>query len=277
MPRSIEGATFLTSKERQALHEVMTLQKAGEASYGTGTSSGSSWRTIYWPQIKQACANPITFVAALWNFLYNISYYGVLYWAPMLVNLVLGRSPDHKDTQAGAVTILLTAIPYAAAAVFQTLFSWHSQRQQEKRWHVAVAYTAAGACMFLLPVVVAHSNMVGFVFFTLTTCIVFAPLSVSDSYLMQLLGAARGVGGAIENALAVLGGFVGPYIIGHIKDSTGSYYPALYVMGASLCAAAVPVVLYNSHWSEVKAMPNMGALPTSVVSGGGSDTMASGV
>jgi ACS family tartrate transporter-like MFS transporter len=175
----------------------------------------------------------------------------------MLTNYVLGRPLDKKSSTSDAIAVLLTAIPYAAAAVWQMVFSWHSQYRQEKRWHVVGSWGGAAVCMFLLPTAMGHSPTAGFAVFIVATMLVYGAFSISSSYIMQLLGGERGMGGAIQNSLGNLGGFVGPYVIGALKDATGSYFPAMYTMGAGLSLACIIVAIYNPHWSEKKAMPNM--------------------
>ena len=54
-------------------------------------------------------------------------------------------------------------------------------------------------------------------------------------------GAAAAAGIAVINHSAILAGFVGPYAVGWIKDSTGSTDSAMYALAASLVFAAVLV------------------------------------
>ena len=119
------------------------------------------------------------------------------------------------------------------------------------------SWGGAALCMFLLPTAMDHSPTAGFAVFIVATMLVYGAFSISSSYIMQLLGGERGMGGAIQNSLGNLGGFVGPYLIGALKDATGSYFPAMYLMGAGLSLACIIVAVFNPHWSEKKAMPNM--------------------
>jgi hypothetical protein len=48
---------------------------------------------------------------------YFWAYYGIIYWAPMLTNAVLGKELTAKNSSV--TTVLLTAIPYGCAAVWQ--------------------------------------------------------------------------------------------------------------------------------------------------------------
>ena len=52
--------------------------------------------------------------------------------------------------------------------------------------------------------------------------------------------AAGGI--ALINSMGAVGGFVGPYLIGDIKERTGEFAPGLLVLAGSLAAAAVIVL-----------------------------------
>lgn len=251
MPRSIETMKFLTEEERDALQQVMDDQASTERKY-------ENERTLacYWEKIKISCRNPITFVAALWGFFYFWAYYGIIYWAPMLVNVVLGRPATSKNHKADVTTVLLTAIPYAAAAVWQVIYSWHSQYRNEKRWHIVASWSSAAILMCLLPTAIKGSPAAGFAVFILCTMFVYGSFSISNSYIAGLLGAERGTGGAIYNSLGNLGGFVGPYVIGALYEKTHGHESGMYVMGAGLAASCIIVALYQPRWSEAKAMPH---------------------
>ena len=53
-----------------------------------------------------------------------------------------------------------------------------------------------------------------------------------------LTGAAAAVGMALINSIGNLGGYVGPFIVGWIKDSTGSFEMALYFLAACALLSA---------------------------------------
>jgi ACS family tartrate transporter-like MFS transporter len=54
-----------------------------------------------------------------------------------------------------------------------------------------------------------------------------------------LTGAAAAGGIALVNSIGNLGGFVGPYVVGWIKDATGSFEAGLYFLAACALASAV--------------------------------------
>ena len=56
---------------------------------------------------------------------------------------------------------------------------------------------------------------------------------------MFLSGSAAAAGIATINSIGNLGGFVGPTVIGWIKDTTGSFLGGLYVVAGLLCLSAI--------------------------------------
>jgi hypothetical protein len=65
MPRNIQGMTFLTEEERDALQFVMDDQASQEKVH----NGDRSWAD-YWSKIKSALHNPVTLTSATWNFFY---------------------------------------------------------------------------------------------------------------------------------------------------------------------------------------------------------------
>jgi ACS family tartrate transporter-like MFS transporter len=57
-----------------------------------------------------------------------------------------------------------------------------------------------------------------------------------------LRGQAAAGGIALINSMGAVGGFVGPYLIGNIKERTGEFAPGLLLLAGSLATAAVIVL-----------------------------------
>jgi cyanate permease len=77
---------------------------------------------------------------------------------------------------------------------------------------------------------------------------------------MFLTGSAAAGGIALINSVGNLGGFAGPYIMGWVKDATGSFKAGLYVLaGFGIAAAIVTLMVVRSaprraeHQSSVRA------------------------
>jgi ACS family tartrate transporter-like MFS transporter len=60
---------------------------------------------------------------------------------------------------------------------------------------------------------------------------------------MFLSGAGAAAGIAMINSVGNLGGFVGNFVIGLLKNVTGSYSAGLYVVGATLAVSAVVTLM----------------------------------
>ena len=58
-------------------------------------------------------------------------------------------------------------------------------------------------------------------------------------------GAAAGI--ALINSVGNIGGFVGPYILGYVRDTTGSLTGGLVGIGAILAAGGVLVLMAQDH------------------------------
>jgi hypothetical protein len=71
-----------------------------------------------------------------------------------------------------------------------------------------------------------------------------------------LTGASAAVGIATMNSLANLGGYVGPYGIGLVKDATGSLAAGLYFLAATLLfAVMMAFVVKSALRAEAKGIP----------------------
>jgi MFS transporter, ACS family, tartrate transporter len=70
-----------------------------------------------------------------------------------------------------------------------------------------------------------------------------APLWAMPSMFLSGAGAAAGI--AMINSIGNLGGFVGPFAIGWLKNATGSYAAGLYVVGATLAVSAVVTLMLS--------------------------------
>jgi len=117
---SIEQAGWLSADARAVL---LARLHAG----GTGVEHGSVGETLRNPRVL--------LIAALY-FGFNLGTYGLAFWLPQLI-----RSLGVEDTLRVGV---LSAVPYAVAAVSMVLVALSSDHRRERRWHLAVS-AAVGA------------------------------------------------------------------------------------------------------------------------------------
>lgn len=155
--------------------------------------------------------------------------YGITFFLPLIV-----KAHGLSDVSTG----FATAIPYTIGTIGMVLWAYSSDRRHERRWHFFVAAIVAG---------------IGLVAAGLSTGIVtsLAAMSVAAIGLYGskpafwplpstfLSGTAAAGGIAMVNSIGNLGGFVGPYIVGWIKDSTQSYASGLFFLAACAFASGV--------------------------------------
>ena len=131
---------------------------------------------------------------------------------------------------------VLTAIPYAVAAVGMVLVGRRSDKHLERRWHFAVS-AALGGLGLVLSVQFSNYPVAAL---TLATVGVLSASPLFWSFPTAFLkGAAAAAGIAIINSIANLGGFVIAFLVGAIKDATGSTANGMYFIAALLFGGAV--------------------------------------
>jgi D-galactonate transporter len=172
-----------------------------------------------------------------------VGLYGISFWLPSIISDLGFKDP----LQVG----VLSAIPYAFAAVGMILVGRSSDRHRERRWHVAVP-AAFGVIGLVASVLLADHVVLAITALTLATLGVMSgpPLfwNIPTAYLS---GATAAAGIAIINSFGNLAGFVAPYLVGWIKDSTGSTAMGIYgiaaflLLGAALVVLGIPARLVN--------------------------------
>lgn len=129
------------------------------------------------------------------------------------------------------------AIPSVAALVAMVLWARHSDRSMERTWHVVLPCLCG--CVGFLWAGVAH-GIVG-ILFALVAANVGISAAKASLWAMPatfLSGASAAAGFALINSIGNLGGFIGPYLIGWLKTSTGSYTGGLSAVGLMLLASS---------------------------------------
>lgn len=175
-------------------------------------------------------------LACLIYFCCATGIYGASFWLPTIVADMGVKDLWHVG--------LLTAIPYAVAAIGMVLVGRHADRTGERRWHVAIP-AAVGAVGLVASVLLAQNLAASLTALSLATfgILTAAPLfwSLPTAYLR---GAAAAAGIAVINSCGNLAGFVSPYVVGWIKDSTGSTGAGMYYVASFLALAAVLVIAF---------------------------------
>ncbi|HZP86852.1 MAG TPA: MFS transporter [Burkholderiales bacterium] len=158
--------------------------------------------------------------------------YGITFFLPQIVK-GLGLS--------NLMTGFVTAIPYTVGILGLLAWGYSSDRHHERRWHL-IAATSVAAIGFLGVGLLTGSFWAIAAMSIVTIGLYGSRPSFWPMPSMFLTGAAAAGGIALINSVGNLGGYVGPFIVGWIKDSTKSFEMALYFLAA--CALASATITY---------------------------------
>lgn len=211
-----EKAAWLKPDEREWLVKTMQAEEANK-----GDQQHHS--------ILRGLANPRVLALALIYFGTSAGLYTLGIWAPQII----------KELGVSSMTVgLLNAIPPIISVVAMILWSRHSDKTNERTWHVALACLTAAVG---LAIAASTGSMFGLI---AALTIVNVGISCSKPPLwsmptMFLSGAAAATGIATINSIGNLGGFAGPAMIGWVKDQTGSFAGGLYFVAGLLILSTV--------------------------------------
>jgi sugar phosphate permease len=193
---------------------------------------------------KQA-AHPISAVQALANarvwhiacigIFLNTAMYTLSFWLPQVVKTLAAGSSN-------SVVGFLVMIPYLAGLLAMIVVSRSSDRRGERKFHAAIpALLAATALVSMYAV---HSTLPSMVLLCLAAVgiySIYGPLYALPSEFLCGFAAASGI--ALISSVANLGGFVGPFLVGIIRQRTGSLHAGLAFTGISVFVSATLMLL----------------------------------
>jgi MFS transporter, ACS family, tartrate transporter len=191
--------------------------------------------------VAQALLDPKVLALSLVYFGAVATNYGLGFFLPQIV-----KAFGVSNAQAG----LITALPYVTGSVAIVWWGHHSDRARERRFHlafplfVAAAGIAASTALDNPVLKMAALMAAGFG--------IFGCLPVFWTFPSAFLGGAAAAGGiALINSIGNLAGFAGPFVVGYLKDATGSYSAGLLTIAAAgLAAMLIALVLPHDRSLE---------------------------
>jgi MFS transporter, ACS family, tartrate transporter len=219
LPDRPRDARWLQPAERAWLEERMEAERAHRPS-----PHGES--------VRRMLGNPMVWWLGLGYFLLIVPLYGFALWLPQLVK----ASGDFSNFEVGVIT----AIPYAVAAVGMVLVGRSSDRSGERYIHLALPAVAGALGFFAVTRTASTSLLVAALSLTAFGVLAWlGPFWSLPTAFLRDQGAAGGI--ALINSMGAVGGFVGPYLIGRVKERTGEFTPGLLLLAGFLVAAVVVV------------------------------------
>jgi ACS family tartrate transporter-like MFS transporter len=236
LPSRPRDARWLSREEREALEKAIEAEDEEQIPHGLGVRGA----------LKDGR------VIAL-----SVVYFGIVFGLYVLAFFLPQVIADLKGTLSTTQIGLVTAIPYAAAAVVMVLVARHSDRTGERTFHVAVPALigAVGVAVALY----LDSPYLVIAAVTVCACGVFAAIPVIWQIPNAFLaGAGAAAGIAMINSFGNLSGFVGPYLTGWLSDVTGSFRPGMWVVAGFMTLSAVIVIgLARSGRARADGLPEV--------------------
>jgi ACS family tartrate transporter-like MFS transporter len=215
LPDTPEHARWLNPSERTTLTAQLALERESGRSHHTlraALSSGNVW------------------LLAMLYFAIVFGHYGIALWLPQILKGFGGIS----DLRVG----MLSALPFLTAAIVMVMVARHSDSNGERRWHLGLS--AIGGAIALVLSAAARSQWVSL----LTISIAAAGVSSTAGPFWTLPagfldGTAAAGGIALINSTGNLAGFIGPSVVGLIRQMTGSFAGGLLTMAVAVMMAGV--------------------------------------
>jgi ACS family tartrate transporter-like MFS transporter len=169
----------------------------------------------------------------------NMAMYGVSLFLPLILS-----GAGLSNSQVG----FAATIPFATAAIGAVVWAWHSDRRNERHWHIiaAMLMSAAGlvvsawlgaSAWSLLAISVAAVGL-----YAQAVCFWSLPP-------LMLSGIASAAAIAAINATGNLGGFIGPFIVGITARGGTDFTSGLYLMaGCAALSAGLSFLLMRLKW-----------------------------
>jgi MFS family permease len=156
---------------------------------------------------------------------------GISFWLPTIVQ----RAGHGNSLSVG----LLTAIPYAFAAVAMIALSMSSDKRRERRWHLAIP-AFAGAALLALSTVWSNDLTMTIVTMTAASMCVFAVAPLLWAQPTALLsGGAAAAGIAMISSLGNLAGLFSPSLFGYLTARTHSTSAGMFLLAAFMVLGGI--------------------------------------
>lgn len=213
-------ARWISRGESEYVERALAEDEAAKPAAGSGS---------YLDAVKQRSVLVLIAVYFCWM----TGFYGFTLWLPSVVKTLTN---DGSSTQVG----LLSAIPFTVALIVMVANAAWSDRTGKRRRAVAVPLVVAMAALLLGQAV--EGGVLGMLLLCVAAGALYAPYgpfwAIPGTVLrVEVVAVAMG----LINALGNLGGYVGPYLVGWLTESTGTSVTGFAVLAAFLAVAVVLV------------------------------------
>jgi ACS family tartrate transporter-like MFS transporter len=223
-------ATWLRPEERSWLVQTMDAEHAAKRSrskhpFLAGLKNRNAW--IY----------GIIFMGL------GCGLYGLTLWLPIIVN-ALGQ---FSHTELG----LLVTIPYLVSVPCVYFWARRAERTGRPAWHSSVSLAVAAVGLVGAGFLLEVSAVLALVSLCAAAGGLYATIAPFLSMPAGLFaGAASAASLTVVVSLANVGGFIAPYVVGVIKEATGSHQVGLFFLATCVVITSLATYLYAHRRPE---------------------------
>jgi ACS family tartrate transporter-like MFS transporter len=208
---NLGDAEWLSKEEQLELGEMLSEEKGDRAS----------------SSLMVALKDPRILILTGISFGFTSGSNGVGIWLPQML----------KDYRLTNIQIgFVSAVPYLFATAGMLIWAWHVDRTGRRIRNLTISCLIAGvafACSLFF-----NSLVPSLVMLTVALVGISSARAIFFTIPQRFLtGAAIASGLAFINAVASIGGFVGPFIVGWLKDATGTFVSGMIAMAGMLVLA----------------------------------------
>jgi len=189
-------------------------------------------------RVAQALAHPRVWLLGLLYFALVCGLYGVSFWIPQIIEGFGGL---------GYLAVgMVSAVPYLAAAIGMVIVGARSDRRRERRWHLAgPAFVGAAGLLASASVTSPVGSLAALSLGALGVWSALGPFWARSTTFASGSAAAGAI--ALVNSVGNLGGFLGPYLVGLVKQRTHGFAGLAVLAGGLVLAGVIALALRDDE------------------------------
>jgi D-galactonate transporter len=224
---SVANAKWLAADDRKVIVEDLERDARNKPSQTTHES------------IATVLGSPLIWTFGFVYFCIQSGVYAINFWLPSIIKGLGFADP--------MVIGWLSAIPYLLAALCMLFVGRSADLHNERRWHLVVPMLMAVAGL-LISITFAGTPSIALFGLSVATMGALTALTMFWSLPTARLSAGMAAGGlAIINSVGQMAGFLSPYLVGWIKDQTGSTDMALYALSGLIVVGSFVAIKVSAR------------------------------
>ncbi|HRP57053.1 MFS transporter [Agriterribacter sp.] len=217
LPDTIQKARWLNGEQKQWLSGKISAE-----SHLPVEKKDKAWQRIF-------SDSKVWILSLVW-LLQAFGTIGITLFLPQILKGVSGGT--------NFVVSLLSGLPFLFACIFMYINGQHSDRMKERRFHLGMPLLLSG---ILLIGCLYTGSMFSYILLILSVALNWSVTPVFWAVTTEYLASGPVAAGSIGliNAMANIAGATLPLLMGYIRDLTGNYNIALWIVGVALMLGGV--------------------------------------